>query len=83
MLLIKGKVLVRLTNGNSSHSGTVEVFYNGRWGTICDDYWTDADAQVVCHMIGYQRYITFHFIYFFPIQKLKFPFNLRQNVFPQ
>ncbi|XP_055896643.1 deleted in malignant brain tumors 1 protein-like isoform X1 [Biomphalaria glabrata] len=51
-----GKVLVRLTNGNSSHSGTVEVFYNGRWGTICDDYWTDADAQVVCHMIGYQRY---------------------------
>ncbi|KAH9493192.1 Deleted in malignant brain tumors 1 protein [Bulinus truncatus] len=45
----------RLVHGGENYQGTVEVFYNNRWGTVCDDYWSDNAAQVVCSMLGYVR----------------------------
>eukprot|EP00058_Branchiostoma_floridae_P003920 XP_002589408.1 hypothetical protein BRAFLDRAFT_77852 [Branchiostoma floridae] len=54
-VVCKGDVSVRLTGGQSSSEGRVEVRPgNGDWGTVCDDGFDDRDAHVVCRQLGYQ-----------------------------
>lgn len=35
----------------------MEVFIDGKWGTVCGDNWTLSDAQVVCRQLSYRNAI--------------------------
>ena len=34
--------------GQGEYGGRLEIHHDGRWGTVCDDGFSDVDAQVVC-----------------------------------
>ena len=43
---------IRLRGGQNSTEGRVEICFNNQWGTVCDDFWDDNDATVVCTQLG-------------------------------
>ena len=45
---------MRLTGGSSYNEGRVEVYYNGRWGSVCYYGWDELDAKIVCRQLGFQ-----------------------------
>ena len=44
---------VKLTNGTRESEGTVEIYLDGIWGTICDISWQHSHANIVCQQLGY------------------------------
>ena len=46
-------VTVRLAGSSLSYQGRLEVYYNGVWGTVCDDGFDYRDARVACYSLGF------------------------------
>ena len=38
---------IRIEGGSNQFEGRVEVYYNGQWGTVCDDNWDIIAAKYV------------------------------------
>ena len=53
MISVELKRTVRLVDGPSNKAGRVEIYHNGRWGSICSRGWDAKDAQVACRSVGY------------------------------
>ena len=45
---------VKLVGLSEGHRGRLEVLYEGEWGTVCDDLWSEASARVICRQLNYR-----------------------------
>ncbi|XP_069468215.1 deleted in malignant brain tumors 1 protein-like [Ambystoma mexicanum] len=43
---------LRLAGSGQFCTGRIEVYYGGAWGTVCDNFWTLVNSQVVCRQMG-------------------------------
>lgn len=47
-------IQLRLAGDKRKHyEGRVEVYYNGEWGTVCDDDFSIHAANILCRELGY------------------------------
>ena len=72
MCLLSPEGATRLVTGQSSSrtdpghaAGRLEIFHDGQWGTVCDDFFGSDEADIVCKQLGYteaDRYGNVHTI---------------------
>ena len=57
-----GSVRLVGRNGVTSSSltaGRLEVYYNGQWGTVCDDSFAASEARTACTQLGFSGYLEY------------------------
>ena len=52
----KPQASVRLIGGIAAFQGAVQLELYGRTGSVCDDGFGNTEADVLCRMMGYNRY---------------------------
>ena len=50
-------------DGSIVYGGRVEVCYNDTYHPLCDDGWTDNDAEVMCQYVLYNNYHYYYYYY--------------------
>ncbi|XP_051741449.1 adhesion G protein-coupled receptor E2-like isoform X11 [Ctenopharyngodon idella] len=55
-----GDGAIRLAGTSDRCQGRVEIYYQGSWGTVCDDNWNMAEAAVVCQQISCGQAVAAH-----------------------
>jgi len=43
---------VRLADSGLPYEGRLEVYHNGSWGTVCNDFFDNVEATVACKSLG-------------------------------
>ena len=64
MANLTGVRLINDIDSNSDSAGRVEVYYGGKWGTVCDDHPIDGysghtnnnAANVICQMLSTRKF---------------------------
>ena len=44
---------IRISGGDNTNQGLVELCIDGKWTSICDDGWGSEEAKVVCKEAGF------------------------------
>ncbi|XP_070550976.1 scavenger receptor cysteine-rich domain-containing protein DMBT1-like [Ptychodera flava] len=44
---------LRLTNSKDENEGRLEIYHSGKWGSVCDDDFSQINVDVVCRQLGY------------------------------
>jgi len=49
-------VALRLAGSPLTYEGRLEIYHDGQWGTICDEWgeFTAREAGVACYVLGFQ-----------------------------
>ena len=50
---------IRLEDGQYPSEGRVEIFFYGRWGTVCNERFGQNEADTVCRQLGYTNAASF------------------------
>ena len=53
----KPKASARLIGGIAAFQGAVQLELYGRTGSVCDDGFGNTEAEVMCRLMGYNRYM--------------------------
>ena len=48
---------IRLMGGATSSEGRLEIYFSGRWGTVCENGWGARSAETVCKELGFNRLV--------------------------
>ena len=54
---------MRLVGGETEAEGRLELCHGYRWGTVCDNQWTDEHTALVCRHLGFSDVIGGRYIY--------------------
>ena len=50
---IEGDLRLNTESSTRPYSGRLEIYYNGQWGTVCDDGFSNTEADVACKQLGF------------------------------
>ena len=50
---INGDLRLNTAGSSRTYAGRLEIYYNGQWGTVCDDEFAKPEADVACRQLGF------------------------------
>ena len=58
---------IRPVSAETPWIGRVEIRSDDStgWQVVCDDHWTDVEAKVFCHCLGYNGYAWIYLLFLF------------------
>ena len=51
-LTTNGDLRLNSEGSTRTFSGRLEIYYNGQWGTVCDNGFGQTEADVACRQLG-------------------------------